>query len=69
MINNQLDREDLVKEVRNAYMRNYRKTMTEEQKENRREYQRRWRQENQDKVKQNQENYWLRKAEAIKNAK
>lgn len=54
--------ERVAKEVRNAYMRDYKRNMSEEQKQKHRDYQKQWRRRNPEKTKQHQENYWIRKA-------
>lgn len=55
----------LANEARNLYMREYKKTMTEEQKQKQREYHRKWRNNNKDRVQKHQESYWERKAKEL----
>jgi len=55
----------LAKEARNAYMREYKKNMSEDQKQKQREYHKQWRAKNPEQVKKHQENYWTRKAEEL----
>lgn len=55
------------KEARAQYVREYRKTETEEQKEKRREYAREWRKKNPEKVKAARVRYWNKKAAQLKN--
>ena len=53
------------KKARAAYMREYNKHLTEEQKEKRREYARKWRRNNPDKIKATKIRYWNRQGEKL----
>ena len=55
----------LANEARKLYMREYKKTMTEEQKQKQREYHKQWRKNNKDRVLKHQEDYWERKAKEL----
>lgn len=54
------------KAARRAYMKEYRKNMTDEQKQKERDYQKQWRERNEDRTRQHQESYWMRKAAEMK---
>lgn len=56
------DRQELIRQGRREYMREYRKKMTDEQKEQERRYMRAWRKNNPDKVRRHQEDFLIRKS-------
>lgn len=53
------------KEARNAYMKEYKKTLTDEQKQQQRDYHKKWRANNKERIKEHQERYWMKKAKEL----
>lgn len=58
----QMTDEEMIREARNTYYREYRK----KNKKKIAEQQKRWREQNPEKVKESNRDYWLRRAEKMK---